>query len=83
MAELVRQSLAMTDQLLNLCNFDIPQAEKKRLAMSRDFPALVRLGKSDLIIPLQESLTASLPPISSTDSVHQPFPSDVPTFAGV
>ncbi|KAE9410202.1 hypothetical protein BT96DRAFT_913020 [Gymnopus androsaceus JB14] len=80
--ELVRQSLEMVNQLLQLCNFDIPQIEKKRLTMSKDFPSLAILGKSDLIIPLQESLTASLPPISSPDSTHKPFPSDAPTFAG-
>ncbi|KAJ3818475.1 hypothetical protein EV361DRAFT_810329 [Lentinula raphanica] len=80
---LVAQNSDMTTELLELCNFNIPNIERKKLTMTRDFPRLASLGKSDLIIPLQESLTASLPPISSSDSIHQPFPSDAPTFAGM
>ncbi|KAJ6486408.1 hypothetical protein C8R47DRAFT_1216527 [Mycena vitilis] len=44
------------------------------------FPSLFRLGRSNLIIPLQESLTATLPPASSLESDHQPFPPNAPTF---
>ncbi|KAJ4479010.1 hypothetical protein J3R30DRAFT_3881305 [Lentinula aciculospora] len=80
--KLVNQSLDMTNELLELCNFHTPNLEKKRLTMTRDFPRLAGLGKSNLIIPLQESLTASLPPASVSDSLHQPFPSNAPTFAG-
>ncbi|KIK53267.1 hypothetical protein GYMLUDRAFT_77511 [Collybiopsis luxurians FD-317 M1] len=81
---LVNLSLEMTNELLELCNFDVSTVnlDRRKLTMSRDFPRLFKLGKSDLIIPLQESLTASLPPASSSESVHQPFPSDAPTFAG-
>lgn len=71
----------MTEQLLALCDHPV-RDEKKNLNMSKDFPGLYRLAPSQLIIPLQESLTASLPPTSSSsDTVHQPFPSDPPTFA--
>ncbi|KAJ3740901.1 hypothetical protein DFH05DRAFT_1404822 [Lentinula detonsa] len=80
--KLVTQSSNMTTELLELCNFHTPNIERKKLTMTKDFPQLASLGKSDLIIPLQESLTASLPPLSSPDSVHQPFPSNAPTFAG-
>ena len=39
--------------------------------------------KIRVIIPLQEPLTANLPPISALESSHQPFPSDAPTFEGL
>ncbi|KAI0938155.1 hypothetical protein AcV7_003428 [Taiwanofungus camphoratus] len=79
--KLINESLHMTEQLLALCDHPV-RDEKKNLNMSKDFPGLYRLAPSQLIIPLQESLTASLPPTSSSsDTVHQPFPSDPPTFA--
>jgi serine/threonine-protein kinase ATR len=72
----------MTNELLALCDHPIDD-EKKTLSMSKDFRRLAALGRSSLIIPLQESLTASLPPTSSLESTHQPFPADAPTFEGV
>ena len=72
----------MTDQLLALCDHRIDD-DRKHLSMKKDFPKLAALGKSELIIPLQESLTANLPPTSALESTHQPFPSDAPTFEGL
>ncbi|KDR84098.1 hypothetical protein GALMADRAFT_219929 [Galerina marginata CBS 339.88] len=78
-SRLINESLVMTDQLLALC--DQPLSEHKMtLSMSKDFPKLKALGCSSLIIPLQECLTASLPPTSAAESTHQPFPLDIPTF---
>lgn len=71
----------MTNELLALC--DHPLVDERPLNMSKDFPRLKRLGRSKLIVPLQESLTASLPPTSATESTHQPFALDVPTFQGM
>ena len=78
---LISQTLSMTNELLALCDYHIDE-EKKSLSMKRDFPRLMDLGRSSLIIPLQESLTASLPPTSSSSSSvsHEPFPSNSPTF---
>ncbi|KAI5993676.1 hypothetical protein EDD15DRAFT_2388093 [Pisolithus albus] len=71
---------AMTDELLRLCNHPIDD-DRKTLSMRRDFPKLAALGRSPLLIPLQESLTVNLPPTSSTEnSVHVPFPTSAPTF---
>jgi len=78
---LINQSQAMTRELLALCDHFVDE-NKTTLSMSKDFPRLKAMGKSDLIIPLQESLTASLPPASSDESTHQPFALDVPTFEG-
>jgi len=80
-ATLIKESQNMTKELLALCDRFVDE-NKTTLSMSKDFPRLNALGNSSLIIPLQESLTASLPPASSDESTHQPFPLDVPTFKG-
>ncbi|RDB19974.1 Serine/threonine-protein kinase atr [Hypsizygus marmoreus] len=77
---LINECLSMTNELLNLCDYHIEDSSKKTMGMRKDFPRLADLGKSPLIIPLQESLTASLPPLSSSESTHQPFPLNAPTF---
>ena len=79
--KLISQCLAMTNELLALCDYHVDD-DKRVLSMSKDFPRLKNLGHSELIIPLQESLTASLPPTSSSSSTHQPFPPNAPTFNG-
>jgi serine/threonine-protein kinase ATR len=73
----------MTNELLALCDYPIDDDTSKTLTMTKHFPKLAALGRSPLIIPLQESLTASLPPTSSSESVHQPFPINAPTFEGL
>ncbi|KAG6866120.1 hypothetical protein C0991_008428 [Blastosporella zonata] len=77
---LILQCETMTNELLNLCDYHIDDDARKTLTMTKDFKRLAALGKSPLIIPLQESLTASLPPTSSAESTHQPFPPNAPTF---
>ncbi|KAH9179575.1 hypothetical protein EDB89DRAFT_2110934 [Lactarius sanguifluus] len=54
------------------------------LSMKRDIPQLSKLMPSPLIVPLQESLTVILPPTSAaTNSLHQPFRLNIPTFNGL
>ncbi|KAH8096675.1 hypothetical protein BXZ70DRAFT_1032531, partial [Cristinia sonorae] len=77
--KLISASLGMTEALLALCDLHIKD-DRKSISMSKDVPRLWKLSTSTLIIPLQESLTASLPPTSSADATHQPFPVDAPTF---
>ena len=77
---LVNQTIAMTNELLALCSYHISDDSKKVLTMSKDFPKLAILGRSRLLIPLQESLNASLPPQSSSGSIHQPFLPNAPLF---
>ncbi|KAJ3516810.1 hypothetical protein NLJ89_g892 [Agrocybe chaxingu] len=79
LSKLIGESLAMTKELLALCDSSVDD-NKNTLSMAKDFPKLKHLGRSDLIIPLQESLIATLPPASTEDSRHQPFPVDAPTF---
>jgi serine/threonine-protein kinase ATR len=76
---LISQSIAMTNELLALCDYKITD-DSKILTMKRHFPKLAALGGSSLIIPLQESLNASLPATSSSESLYQPFPINSPTF---
>lgn len=71
----------MTNELLALCDYQIDD-DKRTLNMRKDFPRLSPLGHCELIIPLQESLTANLPPSSSSQSTHQPFPANLPMFHG-
>ncbi|KAH8834205.1 hypothetical protein DL96DRAFT_1579811 [Flagelloscypha sp. PMI_526] len=78
---LVQQSRKMTEELLILCDAEIDSIKKGSLRMSM-FPNLAKIGKCDLIIPLQQSLTASLPPAGSKQGTHKPFPSSLPTFNG-
>lgn len=84
-SSLINASIAMVNGLLSLCNFTAPEPSRidgrTTLSMKRDIPHLAKLMPSPLIVPLQELLTATLPPTSSTiNSHHQPFPSNPPTF---
>ncbi|KAH9948812.1 hypothetical protein B0H21DRAFT_777700 [Amylocystis lapponica] len=84
-SRLVNEILRMTEELLALCDYSVRE-DRKTLSMSKDFQRLYRSVPSPLLIPLQESLTASLPPVSSTsgfthsESTHEPFPVNAPTF---
>jgi serine/threonine-protein kinase ATR len=84
---LINASVAMVNGLLALCDFPPPDIPRNGpdgrtvLSMKKDIPQLAKLMPSPLIVPLQESLTATLPPTSSTvNSHHQPFPQNLPTF---
>ncbi|KAI9467128.1 hypothetical protein BJY52DRAFT_1423860 [Lactarius psammicola] len=88
---LINASVAMVNGLLALCDFPAPDPPrnvgpdaKTTLSMKRDIPQLSRLMPSPLIVPLQESLTVILPPTSAaTNSLHQPFRPNIPTFNGL
>lgn len=85
MPGLIDEILEMTNELLALCDYPIGDDFQKNLSMKKDFKSLSKLGHSRLIIPLQESLTATLPPTSSNlraAAAHQPFPVNTPTFDG-
>lgn len=68
----------MTDELLKLCNHVVADDPKAPLSMAKLFPGLAKLAPSQLIVPLQESLVASLPSESSLEASHQPFPHNLP-----
>lgn len=69
----------MTADLLKLSKLEA--TDKKPLSMARVCGELLKLMPSAVLIPLQESLTASVPPTSALDAQHKPFPVNAPTFA--
>ncbi|KAI1796128.1 hypothetical protein LXA43DRAFT_880633 [Ganoderma leucocontextum] len=82
---LINSMTTMTDELMNVCKL---VDEVKLLHISKDFPPLKRMldnGRTakEILIPLQESLTANLPPLSASESTHQPFPVDAPSIASI
>jgi serine/threonine-protein kinase ATR len=82
-AKVINENTAMVNELLKLCDFPIKDKDdSSKLSMKKNFPNLNRLVPSCLIIPLQESLIASLPPTSAAaDSIHEPFPVNLPRFS--
>jgi serine/threonine-protein kinase ATR len=51
------------------------------LSMAQQFPALKAVVPCDIIIPLQNAMTISLPTDNQVNS-HRPFPSNLVTFQG-
>ena len=73
----------LTEELLKFCRADVREA--KIMYMSKSYKDLYRMFNAedtshDILIPLQESLAANLPPQSASESTHQPFPVDAPVF---
>lgn len=70
--------------LIELCNREAPPDRKPGeviiWSMIVKFPTLYKLAPCDLLIPLQESLVANLPPSSAKEAAHQPFPMNPPTM---
>lgn len=69
----------MTSSLLELCDKDIGNAEV--LSMTKDANKLLRLCPSQLVLPLQDSMTVLLPATATLKDVHKPFRTRSPTFA--
>ncbi|KAK7696228.1 hypothetical protein QCA50_000881 [Cerrena zonata] len=78
---LIEATIKMFRELLALCDFKMRDKDPLKLNMPKQFPTLLALTPSPLLVPLQESLIAAVPPASSSDSGHQPFPGDYPTIA--
>ncbi|GAA5902167.1 hypothetical protein JCM6882_006719 [Rhodosporidiobolus microsporus] len=76
---LVDEGLKLVDQLLNLCNYPI-NGKIDTLSLKKTFPQLYKTAPTSLIIPLQSSLTVSLPSDATQAAVHKPFPSNLPVF---
>ncbi|KAF7432763.1 serine/threonine-protein kinase M1 [Pleurotus ostreatus] len=77
---MIQNCLKMIRELLRICQH--PARSETKLSIARHFPALQTLTGCSLIIPLQQSLTASMPPPSAATQVqHHPFPQNSPTFA--
>ncbi|KAJ3201378.1 hypothetical protein HDU82_008154 [Entophlyctis luteolus] len=81
-SNIINEGTALCDQLLVLCNYNI-QGKVTMLNMSRDFRNLKRLAPLKMIIPIQKTLTVTLPADgSASNAAHRPFPFDPPTIEG-
>ncbi|BGO96796.1 Serine/threonine-protein kinase MEC1 [Rhodotorula toruloides] len=76
---IVDEGLRLVDQLLVLCNFPI-NGKVDTLSLKKTFPQLYKTAPCKLIIPLQSSLTVSLPFDASQAAAHKPFPDSLPVF---
>ncbi|GAA5921352.1 hypothetical protein JCM1841_002451 [Sporobolomyces salmonicolor] len=76
---LVDEGLKLVDQLLYLCNYSI-SGKVDTLRGKKTFPDLYRLAPTHIIIPLQSSLTVSLPFDASQAASYKPFPDNLPVF---
>jgi hypothetical protein len=76
--------MSLADQLLHLCNFKLPDNHQGPMSMAKDFSALKSAAPLDLIVPLQASLTVTLPERKTTTSYagHRPFTAHLPTIRG-
>lgn len=83
--QFISHCLELTDHLLNICNRRV--LKENKLSMARDFPALVRLlgdrNFSEIIVPLQSTLTVQLPCVPDPQQKHNPFPENLPIIVGV
>jgi serine/threonine-protein kinase ATR len=79
---LADQCFAMTAALLELCNLVVKDGTTS-LSIAQHAPMFTKLVPSRLIVPLQESIVVTLPPTSSQDVLHKPFPQMSPTIQGI
>ena len=78
-AELIDQGLKLVHELLLLCDYNIAH-KVDTMSLRKSFPNLYTLLPAQIIIPLQNSLTVSLPFDASQAVSHKPFPDNLPTF---
>lgn len=79
---LIDEGLRLVDGMLALCDYDLGKETKSTMSLEAICPTLHAAVPSALIIPLQSSLTASLPSISAESAMHKPFPDHQVTFRG-
>ncbi|CAO1612632.1 unnamed protein product [Jaminaea pallidilutea] len=77
----IETSQHLASELLHLCNFPV-SSKTTALTLERDFPRLHALADCRLIVPIQASLTVSLPTNNEPKADHSPFPLNVPRFKG-
>lgn len=69
----------MVQELILLCDFHI-SGKVDTMSFQKSFPVLYKLAPAKIIVPLQNSLTVSLPFDASQAASHKPFPDNLPTF---
>lgn len=83
--ELMQQFANVADQLVKLCNYAPKTNQKtgrppKSFSLLQTFPDLAALMPTQVMIPIQKSLTATLPPAGTNPTDHRPFPTSIATL---
>ena len=83
--ELLQEFAIVADHLVKLCNYAPKTSSKsgrppKAFSLLQTFPDLASLMPTRIMIPVQRSLTATLPPSGTNPADHRPFPPSVPTL---
>ncbi|WVQ74974.1 hypothetical protein IAR50_004582 [Cryptococcus sp. DSM 104548] len=79
--KIVQDADAFCSTLLRLAND--PPDDKKYKSLKGDFPYVLRVLPSTMILPLQDALTCPLPTSSDTVQTHIPFPSNPVEIRGI
>ncbi|KJE97226.1 hypothetical protein CAOG_09113 [Capsaspora owczarzaki ATCC 30864] len=87
-APLVQTYSTLTDALLRLCNIDLTRSTITSFSLAKSCPELAEFCGEDVLLPLQSSLSATLPQsatMSGTGSNVQfsPFPDSTPNVVKV
>ncbi|CCF54683.1 hypothetical protein NDA11_002719 [Ustilago hordei] len=78
--KVVSSSQRLAKELLRLCDYNVGKNETT-LSAEKLFPGLLEVANtSELLLPLQSSMTVLLPSNHLISEVHRPFPSNLPTI---
>lgn len=78
--KVVSSSQRLAKELLRLCDYNVGKNETV-LSMERLFPGLLEVANtSELLLPLQSSMTVLLPSNHLISEEHRPFPTNLPTI---
>ncbi|PWZ03108.1 hypothetical protein BCV70DRAFT_197342 [Testicularia cyperi] len=76
--KVVTASQRLARELLRLCDHQVGKSETT-MSMERQFPGLLEVATtSDLLLPLQSSMTVLLPSNHLISDTHRPFPPNLP-----
>ncbi|SNX82494.1 related to serine-protein kinase atr [Melanopsichium pennsylvanicum] len=79
--KVVSSSQRLAKELLRLCDYSVAKNETM-LSMEKLFPGLLEVAHtSELLLPLQTSMTVLLPSNHLISDVHRPFACNLPTIA--
>ncbi|CBQ70513.1 related to serine-protein kinase atr [Sporisorium reilianum SRZ2] len=78
--KVVSSSQRLAKELLRLCDYSVGKNETV-LSMEKLFPGLLEVAHtSELLLPLQSSMTVLLPSNHLISEEHRPFPTNLPTI---
>lgn len=77
-AKTIDQMIKMAKELLYLCDCPV-DSDVKKMEMSSKFPNLLSLARrGDVILPMQNSLSVTMPPTFSADKDYKVFDDEIP-----